>query len=54
MADALVFELSKVESPAIRTRMVSHLLNIDIPEDKATSSIIITQDIPNADEASGD
>ncbi len=27
--DALVFELSKVETPAIRTRMVSHLLNID-------------------------
>jgi catalase len=26
---ALVFELSKVENPAIRTRMVSHLLNID-------------------------
>ena len=29
MADALVFELSKVELPAIRERMVSHLLNID-------------------------
>lgn len=29
IADALVFELSKVENPAIRTRMVSHLLNID-------------------------
>jgi catalase len=27
--DALVFELSKVETPAIRARMVSHLLNID-------------------------
>lgn len=26
---ALVFELSKVEAPAIRARMVSHLLNID-------------------------
>ena len=29
IADALVFELSRVESPAIRVRMVSHLLNID-------------------------
>jgi catalase len=29
IADALVFELSKVEMVAIRTRMVSHLLNID-------------------------
>jgi catalase len=27
--DALVFELSKVETPAIRARVVSHLLNID-------------------------
>ena len=29
MTDALIFELSKVETPAIRSRMVSHLLNID-------------------------
>ena len=29
LANALVFELSKVETPAIRSRMVSHLLNID-------------------------
>ncbi|ANQ86936.1 putative catalase [Azoarcus olearius] len=29
LADALVFELSKVETPVIRERMVSHLLNID-------------------------
>lgn len=29
IADALVFELSKVETPAIRSRVVSHLLNID-------------------------
>lgn len=29
IASALVFELSRVESPAIRERMVSHLLNID-------------------------
>ncbi len=27
--DAFVFELSKVETPAIRTRMVSHLRNVD-------------------------
>lgn len=29
IANALVFELSKVEMPAIRERVVSHLLNID-------------------------
>ena len=29
IGDALVFELSKVERPDIRARMVSHLLNID-------------------------
>jgi catalase len=29
IAAALVFELSKVETPAIRSRVVSHLLNID-------------------------
>lgn len=29
IADALTFELSKVVTPAIRARMVSHLLNID-------------------------
>ena len=29
ISDALVFELSKVERPDIRARMVSHLLNID-------------------------
>lgn len=29
MADALVFELSKVETLAIRMRLVSHLMNID-------------------------
>ena len=29
IADAFTFELSKVENPAIRARMVSHLLNVD-------------------------
>ena len=29
IASALTFELSKVQTPAIRARMVSHLLNID-------------------------
>jgi catalase len=29
IADALIFELSKVETPAIRARVVSHLPNID-------------------------
>jgi catalase len=30
IGDALVFELSKCEVPAIRTRMLGHLLNIDV------------------------
>ncbi len=29
IADAIIFELSKVETPPIRTRIVGHLLNID-------------------------
>ncbi len=29
IGDAIVFELSKVETPAIRVRMLSHLINID-------------------------
>ena len=29
IADAFTFELSKVENPEIRTRMVSHLMNVD-------------------------
>ncbi len=29
IANALIFELSKVEEPKIRSRMVAHLLNID-------------------------
>ncbi len=29
IASAFIFELSKVETPAIRARMVSHLLNVD-------------------------
>ena len=29
IADAFIFELSKVKTPAIRARMVSHLLNVD-------------------------
>ena len=29
IAGALIFELSKVKEPTIRSRMVSHLLNID-------------------------
>ena len=27
--DAFVFELSKVETPVIRTRMLAHLVNVD-------------------------
>ncbi|MFD0982244.1 catalase [Tropicimonas aquimaris] len=37
IVDALVFELSKVETPAIRTRMLSHLLNIHTDLAEATA-----------------
>ncbi|MGN6210417.1 catalase [Asticcacaulis sp.] len=60
IANALVFELSRVERPAIRTRVVSHLLNIDpglaqtvatglgLPElpATATAAVATRQDLP--------
>lgn len=63
IADALVFELSKVEMPHIRNRVVSHLLNIDadlaqavagdlglsvLPE-PATAAIPTRMDLPTSD-----
>jgi catalase len=42
IADALTFELSKVETPAIRTCVVSHLLNID--QHLRVSSTVVIRD----------
>ncbi len=49
MADALVFELSKVETPAIRTRMMSHLVNV---HDELASAVAegLGMDLPDAAE----
>jgi catalase len=63
IADALVFELSKVERPDIRARMVSHLRNIDevlaatvadglgLPQlpDAAKAAVPIRTDLPPSD-----
>jgi catalase len=46
--DALVFELSKVETPVIRARMVSHLLNIDEDLAAQVADGLGLQEIPKA------
>jgi catalase len=43
---ALTFELSKVETPAIRSRMVSHLLNIDEGLAKHVADALGLKEIP--------
>ncbi len=50
MADALVFELSKVETPAIRTRVMAHLVNVhrDLAEAVAAG---LGMDLPEPAEA---
>ncbi|WZO96115.1 catalase [Isosphaeraceae bacterium EP7] len=48
IANALTFELSKVETPAIRSRMVSHLLNIDAGLADAVAKGLRLKDIPAA------
>ena len=48
IADALVFELSKVQTPAIRSRMVGHLLNIDAGLAKSVASGLRLPDMPKA------
>lgn len=47
IADALVFELSKVETPAIRKRMVGHLLNIDQAMAKKVAANLGLSDMPD-------
>jgi catalase len=48
---ALTFELSKVETPTIRSRMVSHLLNIDDGLAKQVAEGLGLKEMPNAAEA---
>jgi catalase len=44
--DVFVFELSKVETPAIRARMVSHLLNVDEALAKKIAEGLGMKDLP--------
>ena len=46
LENALVFELSKVERPEIRSRMVSHLLNIDSVLAQHVADGLRLQDVP--------
>src|SRR4051812_44552295 len=46
MADALIFELSKVENPGIRTRVVAHLPNIDAELAKRVAKGLGLQELP--------
>lgn len=51
IAMALTFELSKVETPVIRERMVSHLLNIDEGLAEAVADKLGLKDLPQSAEA---
>jgi catalase len=51
LANALVFELSKVETPAIRARIVSHLLNIDTHLAQQVADGLRLQQMPNPADA---
>ncbi|MEQ8393563.1 catalase [Thalassobaculum sp.] len=51
IAGALIFELSKVETPAIRARMVSHLLNIDENLAKEVADGLRLDDMPSPADA---
>ncbi|WP_373084696.1 catalase [Sneathiella sp.] len=46
IVDALVFELSKVENPDIRSRVVAHLLNIDKDMAKSVALNLGLDDLP--------
>jgi catalase len=48
IADALIFELSKVETPSIRTRLVSHLPNIDSELAKKVAKGLGLKELPSA------
>ncbi|MDI7865111.1 catalase [Rhizobiaceae bacterium n13] len=51
IAMALTFELSKVETPAIRERMVSHLLNIDETLANKVATALGISEMPKAADA---
>jgi len=51
IADALTFELSKVETPVIRERMVAHLLNIDETLGKKVGHALGLETMPKPAEA---
>ena len=51
IADALIFELSKVEKTEIRERMVAHILNIDKKLAKSVAHGLGFDSLPNACEA---
>ncbi|PWE31717.1 catalase HPII [Pararhodobacter marinus] len=51
IADALIFELSKVETPAIRERLVSHLPHIDEGLAKAVAEGLGLAQLPDTAEA---
>lgn len=51
IAAALTFELSKVETPAIRARMVSHLLNIDEDLAKTVATGLRLKNMPEKADA---
>ena len=46
IADAFTFELSKVETPAIRARVVSHLLNVDEALGKTVAGNLRLESLP--------
>ena len=51
IAAALIFELSKVKEPAIRSRMVSHLLNIDEGLAQSVASGLRLRELPKPADA---
>ena len=51
IAAALIFELSKVKEPAIRSRMVSHLLNIDEALARTVAKGLRLQELPKPADA---
>ncbi|MGK9287164.1 catalase [Sinorhizobium meliloti] len=51
IASALVFEISKVETPKIRVRMVSHLMNIDQPLATKVAAKLGLAEMPSPAEA---
>ncbi|MBL8660645.1 MAG: catalase [Rhodospirillales bacterium] len=51
IASAFTFELSKVETPAIRARVVSHLLNVDADLAKTVATGLRLKEMPAAADA---